>query len=71
VAKEKGKHLVRRQMNFSALTKEQRTTFEVLYPQWKSNQITAVEFMNRMELKKNAFYKILKEYENQTESKGA
>jgi DNA invertase Pin-like site-specific DNA recombinase len=71
VAKEKGKHLGRPQMNFSALTKEQRSTFEVLYPQWKNNQITAVEFMNRMELKKNTFYKILKEYENQTESKGA
>jgi hypothetical protein len=27
------------------------------------NKITAVEFMNKMDLKKNTFYKIMKDYE--------
>ncbi|MED2843806.1 integrase, partial [Bacillus toyonensis] len=30
---------------------------------WKSGEITAVMFMEMLELKKNTFYKIMKEYE--------
>ncbi|PDY77509.1 hypothetical protein CON06_26425 [Bacillus cereus] len=29
---------------------------------WKSGEITAVMFMEMLELKKNTFYKIMKEY---------
>jgi DNA invertase Pin-like site-specific DNA recombinase len=63
VAKEKGKHLGRPQMNLDALSKEQKQQFDSLYPQWKAEQITAVEFMNRLDVKKTTFYKIVKEYE--------
>ncbi|PGS90273.1 hypothetical protein COD09_29025 [Bacillus cereus] len=30
---------------------------------WKNGEITAVIFMEMLELKKNTFYKIMKEYE--------
>jgi DNA invertase Pin-like site-specific DNA recombinase len=63
VAKEKGKHLGRPQMNLDALSKEKKQQFDSLYPQWKASQITAVEFMNRIDVKKTTFYKIVKEYE--------
>jgi DNA invertase Pin-like site-specific DNA recombinase len=63
VAKAQGKHLGRPKMNLSTLTKEQRKTLEVFYPDWKEDRITAVEFMNKLGLKKNTFYKIVKEYE--------
>lgn len=64
VAKEKGKHLGRPQMNLATLSKEQKSIFEKLYPAWKNDEITAVEFMKQLDLKKNTFYKIVKEYES-------
>ncbi|PEN54689.1 hypothetical protein CN540_16850 [Bacillus toyonensis] len=36
---------------------------EETYPKWKKREITSVKFMGLLELKKNTFYKILKEYE--------
>ena len=36
---------------------------EEIYSKWKSGEITAVMFMEMLELKKNTFYKIIKEYE--------
>ncbi|MFC5447588.1 recombinase family protein [Paenibacillus aestuarii] len=64
VAKEQGKHLGRPQMNLSALTKDKLAVFDAMYPQWKSEAITAVEFMRRLDVKKTTFYKIVKEYED-------
>jgi DNA invertase Pin-like site-specific DNA recombinase len=61
-AKGKGKHLGRPQMNLTALSKEQRAILEDLYPAWDKGDVTAVEFMSRLNLKKNTFYKIIKEY---------
>ncbi|PFV97165.1 recombinase [Bacillus thuringiensis] len=36
---------------------------EETYPKWKNREITGVKFMELLELKKNTFYKIVKEYE--------
>ncbi|MGX5576124.1 recombinase family protein, partial [Bacillus toyonensis] len=33
------------------------------YPKWEKREITSVKFMELLQLKKNTFYKILKEYE--------
>ncbi|MGD8189064.1 recombinase family protein [Brevibacillus ginsengisoli] len=64
IAKKEGKHLGRPQMNLDALSKEQTSILEKLYPAWKNDEITAVEFMGKLYLKKNTFYKIVKEYES-------
>lgn len=63
VAKAKGKHLGRPQMNVHTLSKEQQQTLEQNYQAWKDKQITGVQFMEKLEIKKNTFYKIVKEYE--------
>jgi DNA invertase Pin-like site-specific DNA recombinase len=63
VAKAQGKHLGRPQMNLDTLTKQQRQTLEANYERWKAQEITAVQFMAMLELKKSTFYKIVKEYE--------
>ncbi|PFA62607.1 recombinase [Bacillus cereus] len=36
---------------------------EETYPKWKNGEITGVKFMELLKLKKNTFYKIVKEYE--------
>lgn len=38
-------------------------SIEETYSKWKSGEITAIMFMQMLELKKNTFYKIIKEYE--------
>lgn len=63
VAKAKGKHLGRPQLNLSTLNKEQRQKLESNYLKWKGKEISGVEFMSLLELKKNSFYKIIGEYE--------
>ncbi|MDG4657587.1 recombinase family protein [Ectobacillus antri] len=63
VAKAQGKHLGRPQLNLSTLNKEQRQKLDSNYPKWKRKEITGVEFMTLLELKKNSFYKIIGEYE--------
>ncbi|MEH7447346.1 recombinase family protein [Bacillus toyonensis] len=63
VAKSQGKHLGRPQVNLSALSKQQMKIIEETHSKWKSGEITAVMFMEMLELKKNTFYKIMKEYE--------
>jgi len=37
--------------------------FEKLYKDWKEDKITAVKFMEEMNLKRNTFYRRIKEYE--------
>ena len=63
VAKSQGKHLGRPQVNLSTLSKQQINIIEETHSKWKSGEITAVMFMEMLELKKNTFYKIMKEYE--------
>jgi DNA invertase Pin-like site-specific DNA recombinase len=67
VAKANGKHLGRPPMNLNALTEKQKQILEELWPQWDKDeskrQITASEFMTNLNLKRNTFYKIIKEYE--------
>ncbi|MCM3160999.1 recombinase family protein [Metabacillus litoralis] len=55
-AKAKGKHLGRPSLE---LPKE----WNKLYKQWKQGEIKAVEFMDKVEMKKATFYKKVKEYE--------
>jgi DNA invertase Pin-like site-specific DNA recombinase len=63
VAKAKGKHLGRPRVSLDTLTKQQRQLLDENYPRWKSGEITAVQFMDMLGLKKTTFYKIVKEYE--------
>ena len=41
-----------------------RQNIEESYPKWKNRELTGVRFMALLELKKNTFYKIIKEYES-------
>lgn len=67
LAKVQGKHLGRPQMNLDSLTKSQKAILESNYPKWKSKEITAVQFIERLGLKKNTFYKVMKEYQKNSE----
>lgn len=62
-AQAKGKHLGRPRINLDALSKEQMRTLNQYYHDWKAKKITGVEFAKRLDLKKNTFYKIIKEHE--------
>lgn len=66
VAKASGKHLGRPKMSLETLSKNQRQLLEQNYTEWKIKKITAVEFMKKLNVKKNSFYKIIKEYEQST-----
>jgi len=67
VAKANGKHLGRPQINLNALSEKQKQILKELWPQWDKEEnkrkITASEFMTKLNLKRNTFYKIIKEYE--------
>ncbi len=65
VAKSQGKHLGRPRINWSNLTSKQQYIIEETYSKWKDGKITGVMFMEMLNLKKNTFYKIIKEYEKQ------
>ena len=56
VAREQGKHLGRPRATFP-------DNWNEVYPQWKNKKITAVEAMERMSLKGNTFYNLVKRYE--------
>ncbi|PGS53859.1 recombinase family protein [Bacillus sp. AFS041924] len=63
VAKANGKHLGRPKLGLSTLNKDQKNKLESNYSKWKRKEISGVEFMNLLELKKNSFYKVINEYE--------
>lgn len=63
LAKSQGKHLGRPKLNLQTLSHEQRQLLDYHYPKWKTKEITGVEFMMLLKLKKNSFYKVLKEFE--------
>lgn len=62
LAKTKGKHLGRPQFNYNTLSNEQKLILDMNYSKWKCKELTAVQFRRMLELKKNTFYKIVKEY---------
>ena len=64
VDKAKGKHLGRPQFNLDSLSSKQLAILKTNYPKWKDGQLTATALMNILELKRNTYYKIVKEYEN-------
>lgn len=62
-AQAQGKHLGRPGIDWSSISDKQRELIKELYPSWKAKEITAVKFMEQVDLKRNTFYKIIKEYE--------
>lgn len=58
IAKAQGKHLGRPRATFP-------DTWNWYYLQWKNKDITAVKAMEIMGLKRNTFYKLVKEYEKE------
>ena len=62
-ARKAGKHLGRPKLDLSTLSKEQREVLEANYEAWKRMELTGVKFAEMLGLKKNSFYKVLREYE--------
>ena len=62
-ARKAGKHLGRPRLDLSALSKEQRDVLEANYEAWQRKELTGVKFADMLGLKKNSFYKVLREYE--------
>ena len=67
-ARKVGKHLGRPRLDLSALSKEQREVLEANYEAWQRKELTGVKFAEMLGLKKNSFYKVLKEYEFEIKS---
>lgn len=63
IAKKQGIHLGRPKLNLATLSEKQLRLLEELFPKWKNNEVTGVVLMEKLGLKKNTFYKIMKEYE--------
>lgn len=42
--------------------------WDIVYPEWKNGTITAVSAMQKMSLKKNSFYKLVKKFETTVEN---
>lgn len=61
-ARARGKHLGRPPINYKTITDKQRELIKEYYPIWQKGDITAVKFMEIVNLKTNTFYKIMKEY---------
>lgn len=67
IAKAKGQHLGRPQLNLETLSKDQKDTLQANYKAWKDKKISGVQFMQLLGLRKNSFYKIVKQYEEKIE----
>lgn len=63
-ARKTGKHLGRPAINLETLSKEQREILETNFEKWQAKEIKGVEFMEMLGLKKNTFYKVVKEYKS-------
>lgn len=57
LAKEQGKYKGRKKIEFPA-------NWDDIYPRWKNRELTATKAMELMNLKRNTFYNLVKEYEN-------
>lgn len=62
-ARKAGKHLGRPRIDLDTLNEKQKESLQHYYRKWKDGLITATEFMQRIGLKRNTFYKIIKQYE--------
>ena len=67
LAKTQGKHLGRPRMGIDTLSRDQRNILNEQYPRWKEGNLKGVQFMELLNVKKNTFYKIIREYEQNTE----
>ncbi|MBF8118127.1 recombinase family protein [Bacillus cereus] len=67
IAKEQGRYLGRPKVNLSTLKKSQIRIIEENFDKWKNGDIKSVDFMKLLDLKRNSFYKIMKEYESERE----
>lgn len=56
IAKEKGKYKGRKKIDFPSNWNE-------IYPKWKNREITGTKAMEMLDLKRNTFYNLVKEYE--------
>ncbi|MEK4078249.1 recombinase family protein [Paenibacillus sp. FSL M7-0656] len=61
-AKKQGKHLGRPQINLDTLTPGQKSILDAEYANWEKGKLKSVEFMKKLGMKKNTFYKIIKAY---------
>lgn len=61
-ARKAGKHLGRPKLDLSTLSREQRAVLEENYEAWQRKELTGVKFAEMLGLKKNSFYKVLREY---------
>lgn len=61
-ARKAGKHLGRPAISLETLSKEQRAILEANFEKWQAKEIKGVKFMEMLGLKKNTFYKVIKEY---------
>lgn len=62
-AKRAGKHLGRPRITIDTLTSEQKKLLTTHYDDWEKGLIKAVDFMKLLNVKKNTFYKLMKEYQ--------
>lgn len=65
-AKKRGQKLGRPVITLKTLSKEQTKQLEENYDRWTDKEITGVQFAEMLKLKKNTFYKIMQEYEEET-----
>lgn len=64
-AKASGKHLGRPSFTIKNLSKEQTQILLANFNRWHNKQLKAVDFMSMLGLKKNTFYKIIREFKAQ------
>ncbi|MBA2176861.1 recombinase family protein [Halobacillus locisalis] len=64
-ARREGKHLGRPAISLDSLSKQQLRVLKEQYPSYQEKQLTAVDFMSKLDLKKNTFYKIIKQYKQE------
>ncbi len=57
IAKAQGKYKGRRPVAYD------KSKMELLYPEWKAGRLSAVDYAKKLNLKKNTFYRRLKEYQ--------
>lgn len=57
IAKSQGKYKGRQPVAYD------KSKMELLYPEWKAGRLSAVDYAKKLNLKKNTFYRRLKEYQ--------
>lgn len=67
-AKRRGQHLGRPKKSYDTMSEEEQAAFIEEYKRWKSEEQTAVQTFNKLGLTKSTFYKIVREYELQTQA---